>query len=113
MPKLALILSFITIIFSHTLYAEDKGFITMGAGSKTCGKYLDYMENDTDGTNKIIFNQYVYGIATGISIQLNNRTDPLKGSSINDAQRWIKNYCKDHPLKLYVNAVKDLLNELQ
>ncbi len=47
----------ILISLALTLNASNSGII-LGAGTHTCGKYLDLMQNDTDGAYKIVYNQY-------------------------------------------------------
>ena len=95
-----------------TLNASNSGILS-GSGTHTCSKYLDLTEDGNDKTFKIVYNQYLFGVATGISYQSKDNIDPFAKYNINDLQRWIKNYCEANPLELYGNGVYQLLYKLK
>jgi len=101
---------FLLILAFCISIVNAKGGIVLGAGLHTCGKYLDLLESDPN--SKIVYNQYIEGVATGMSIQENKMIDKFKGSNTNDIQRWLKNYCEKNPLDLYIYGVMNIIREL-
>jgi hypothetical protein len=122
-----------TMSFAPTGQAQDLWvtFFMVGPGSDSCGRVLEAVEaehktrppNPKPGAVYTLeyasYEGYASGFLTGVNwakAMANDNADALVGSSTHDhfagAMVWLENYCRQHPLDNYFQALVSLRKTL-
>jgi hypothetical protein len=99
----------ITIILM-LLYASSltaKPIITVyHVSGTTCGKYISDISDSPQAIE--VYSWWLAGFITAMNIEKSRVTTTDKHAH----ELWVKNYCKDNPLDLFVNAAVQLDKQL-
>jgi hypothetical protein len=105
------------VVFSATqAYADDDAAHQggMGAGMSTCGAFGQLYARST--TIEEVYFQWAQGFMTGMNVGkvVNTGTiRDLNSEPTPDQMAAIRQYCNDHPLASYEDAVVDLFSHLK
>lgn len=110
MRKVALVVVLASTL-STKVVADDT--VLFGAGATTCAQYADYFRQAQN-------DDLLYSWAQGYMSAINTGMDFVgaKGTALNrwstDRQRqFLRNYCDQHPLVAYFQAVEALLDSMR
>ncbi len=97
-------------IFLLLFYTTGFAYTIKGAGTISCGRYIDDKRN-SPGLEHVANMHWVQGFITGV----NYSSTKNYGSGIDmiAMAQYLENYCQDHPLNNLAEASEKLLNALQ
>jgi hypothetical protein len=97
------------LLIGTTSYAQQAGVILMGAGTNSCGRWL---EKRTDPLTHYQQAQWVYGFVSGINwASWSAGKEQAKPLDFDAAVAFIDQYCRNNPLDPLVSAAAALVQE--
>ncbi len=104
-------------VLSSAAAAEDETVGAIGAGTATCAKYAEGVKKWPDEATNL-FTSWAQGFMSGVNVgfYVKNPEEKLPNIdawSVKAQQQWINDYCDKHPLKLYAQAVADMLDAMR
>jgi len=103
------VLALALVIFADRVWAAETH---PGVGTKSCGEYVKSLEEDRkqgEWTNlTMVFISWCQGFLTA-------RVGPdfILIPHAYAVEKWLENYCKEHPLDPFTMACRDLAEELR
>jgi hypothetical protein len=110
---LALII-FVALSATQTRADDSITQVAMGSGMETCGKFAQRYAQNT--VVEEIYFQWAQGFMTGMNVGKVVNTGvvrDLNSEPTIDQMAAIRQFCNDHPLASYQDAVVDLLSHLK
>ena len=109
MKPIVSILFIVVCSFASSVFAEsvDMGGMVLGPGAISCGKFL---ADTKDVSGEVQYFQWTLGFISGVN--------HVKGQSVGAGTdrfallKQLDNYCREHPLEMFVDAVLDLQKKL-
>jgi hypothetical protein len=89
---------------------DRKGGIEIsGWGGRSCGKWISAR---SDHPNFFTHEEWVLGFLSGAAVyDTEQHLNPLSGTDRYAVVAWIDKYCRDHPLKLVIEAAQAFVME--
>jgi hypothetical protein len=82
-----------------------------GVGQHSCGKFLENLKDNPK--NETPYGQWLQGYITGRNHASSEISDYAGGTDRPALMAWISNYCREHPLDSFYDAVNRLLQTLE
>lgn len=107
-----IVTGFILLLLSHVLQARDfeDNYAVYGAGSDSCGMYLQAMRKG--GRELDYFIDWTIGYLSAFNVIMPNTYNILGESDFPTSQRWLERHCQKYPKELFVNALIKLTGVL-
>jgi hypothetical protein len=93
-------------LFSSTSFAEEYPLIIYGAGTSSCGKWLEERRSGQDHGSIM----WLLGYLTAIGDQTRFR---LKATDVHAVKAWTDQYCAEKPLSSVLDAARELSAHLR
>jgi hypothetical protein len=95
------------LIMTSPAHAEA---VAAGVGVRTCAQFAqDYKNNPANA--ETIYNNWALGFLSGLNAAADANGTPrrnLEAMSFNDKKQFMRDYCDQHPLQLYLDGVLQL-----
>jgi hypothetical protein len=89
---------------------DAKGFVSFGAGNRSCDQYLSDAQQPERG---FVYETWLSGYLTAFNTYDLGIPDILTGTDFDGAVSWIKNYCSEHPTVVVHMATERLIQFMQ
>jgi len=110
---------------SEPTFAQDKPVAIHGAGSSSCGKYVEvydayrpFIDGNAGGVvawqataNYWQYEEWIEGYIFGMDTRV-YRAHPLRDWDQAGMRVWVYNYCQKHPIDVVANAALAFFKEL-
>jgi hypothetical protein len=108
----SLIAAVILCVFAQGVQAAENGrYTVMGAGSGSCGRWIEARREGPLGADRYV--EWVEGYLTSFNAWDDpNDSDILDGTDIEGVEASIDNYCKKHPLSPIAEASANVISEV-
>ncbi len=100
--------------------AKDEDIYALGVGVSSCGEFLRGADDERKRRSPNAGSTAIYDIKFGSFVSYadgfltgTNYSDPIEGNvgkntDLASRMAWLENYCRNHPLDQYINAVIEL-----
>jgi hypothetical protein len=112
-----LIFSIVISLYSSLAIADNSEgqYIVIGQGSVNRGKYIEAVNRSNfqqDSIERSYFEAFVQGYLTGVNRYLPDTTDIKGNTDMDGIMAFVEKYCRENPLKLFINGVLEAQVEL-
>jgi hypothetical protein len=111
--SITIIIGFYVFVNSVFAYQPNKIATVYGAGTVSCGKYVEVRQSNKSG-ELYQFSAWIDGFLTAFTIYNPKADCDYINSKKDDAALllWLDNYCKENPLDNFHLAIQSLVKEL-
>jgi len=107
---LLLVAAGMLVTMENVMAADDKTVMT-GAGSTSCGQYLEFKQEGEMFGNAYF--SWAQGFMSAVNLNFLSEGNTTDLSDIAGQEKWLENYCNENPLETYSAAVVRLWNVLR
>ena len=103
--KMLTLLSISLLVFVAPAHAKD--YLVWGLGAQTCTEYLKFYQQNPQMTD-VNFGTWMQGYMSGMNVatQYNNNTyRNLATYSLPSMNKWMRQYCSQHPRDTFMTGV--------
>jgi hypothetical protein len=96
------------LVLAEELIARKGESLILGAGSFTCARFANQYRSDPTGA-ETYYSSWLLGFLNGINTMAITTGMPkrdLNNLSIERAKNFMRNYCNDNPLKMYIDGAR-------
>lgn len=112
MKNWALVLLLLAVAFpaGRVNAADQQGSFNVigGYGLDSCGSYLDARQRSADTP----YTTWLGGYLTAVDIEEQKTYSILGGTDVPGVMRWLDNWCRQNPTRMFVNAANALVTFL-
>jgi len=99
------------LVTMENVMADDDKVLMTGAGSTSCGQYLEFKQEGEMFGNAYF--SWAQGFMSAVNLNFLSEGNTTDLSDIAGQDKWLENYCNENPLETYSAAVVRLWNALR
>jgi hypothetical protein len=96
------------LIMKSSAHAEA---VAAGVGVRTCAQFAQDYNKNNPANAETIYNNWALGFLSGLNAAADANGTPrrnLEAMSFNDKKQFMRDYCDQHPLQLYLEGALQL-----
>ena len=114
LATMLLIASASSVVSAENIQTDADQMVVVGAGSVTCGNFAEQYRANPSRTEEF-FTSWLLGFLTGLNAMsslhhLHERD--FSPALVGRAQSFVRSYCNEHPLAMYIEAATQYAGSL-
>jgi len=99
------------LVTMENVMATDDKAVMAGAGSTSCGQYLEFKQEGEMFGNAYF--SWAQGFMSAVNLNFLGEGNKTDLSDTAGQEKWLENYCNENPLEIYSTAVVMLWTALR